>query len=87
MKDKIPVNFKVNQNPYIEYNQNIIEKNEVISGDLPIELVLLTKNKSVYKVFNNNDYIFSYLEQGYELVAYEKKAGDENIYFYQVFFS
>ena len=39
-----------------------IQKNEVISGDLPIELVLLTKNKSVYKVFNNNDYIFSYLE-------------------------
>jgi ubiquitin carboxyl-terminal hydrolase 4/11/15 len=59
-----------------------IQKNEVISGDLPIELVLLTKNKSVYKVFNNNDYIFSYLEQGYELVAYEKKAGNENIYFY-----
>ena len=59
-----------------------IQKNEVISGDLPIELVLLTKNKSIYKVFKNNDYIFSYLEEGYELVAYEKKTGNENIYFY-----
>ncbi len=67
----------------------VIQKEEIISGDYPIEMVLLTKNKNLYKVFINNDYIFSYLRQGYELVAYEKKPGNENIYFYltQYYFS
>ena len=67
----------------------VIQKEEIISGDYPIEIVLLTKNKNLYKVFINNDYIFSYLRQGYELVAYEKKPGNENIYFYltQYYFS
>ena len=67
----------------------VIQKEEIISGDYPIEIVLLTKNKNLYKVFINNNYIFSYLRQGYELVAYEKKPGNENIYFYltQYYFS
>ena len=55
---------------------------EVLSGDYSVEIVLLTKYKNIYKVFNCNDYIFPYLQQGYELVAYEKKKRSENIYFY-----
>jgi ubiquitin carboxyl-terminal hydrolase 4/11/15 len=64
-------------------NKNKKEYNEEVSlkGDI-IEMVLLTKNKNIYKVFINNDYIFSYLQEGYELVAYEKKINRENIYFY-----
>ena len=50
MKDKIPVNFKVNQNPYIEYNQKqiigiydfmrygFILKNKTISNKIEISL-------------------------------------------------
>ena len=52
-----------------------------LTGDI-IEMLLLTKNKNIYKVFTHNDYIFSYLQQGYELVAYEKNINKENIYFY-----
>ena len=55
---------------------------EVLSGDYSVEIVLLTKYKNIYKVFNCNDYIFPYLQQGFELVAYEKKKRSENIYFY-----
>ena len=55
---------------------------EVLSGDYSVEIVLLTKYKNIYKVFNCNDYIFPYLQQGFELVAYEKKKRGENIYFY-----
>ena len=50
-----------------------------------IEMVLLTNKKKIYKIFINNDYIFPYLLQGYELVAYEKDTtnkNNENIYFY-----
>ena len=50
-----------------------------------IEMVLLTNKKKIYKIFTNNDYIFPYLLQGYELVAYEKDTSNqnnENIYFY-----
>ena len=50
-----------------------------------IEMVLLTNKKKIYKVFKSNDYIFPYLAQGYELVAYEKDTSNknnENIYFY-----
>ena len=50
-----------------------------------IEMVLLTNKKKIYKVFTNNDYIFPFLLQGYELVAYEKDTSNqnnENIYFY-----
>jgi hypothetical protein len=35
-----------------------------------IEIVLLTKNKQIYKVFTKNDYIFPYYQDGYEIVAY-----------------
>ena len=50
-----------------------------------IEMMLLTNKKKIYKVFTNNDYIFPYLLQGYEVVAYEKDTSNqnnENIYFY-----
>ena len=55
-----------------------------ISND-KIEMVLLTNKKQIYKIFKSNDYIFPYLLEGYELVAYEKDTSDknnENIYFY-----
>ena len=55
-----------------------------LSKDI-IEMVLLTNKKKIYKIFINNDYIFPYLAQGYELVAYEKDTSNknnENIYFY-----
>ena len=66
---------------------NIIKKkNEEISfGKNKIEMVLLNNNKKIHKVFISNDYVFSYLKQGYELVAYEKdntNNRNENIYFY-----
>ena len=51
-----------------------------------IEMVLLTNKKKIYKIFINNDYIFPYLQQGYELVAYENDISNnrnkENLYFY-----
>ena len=61
-------------------NKAVINNEVSLSGD-SIEIVLL-KNKNIHKVFTNNDYIFSYLQQGYELVAYEKNIHKENIYFY-----
>ena len=69
---------KKRNNRYVKQMKN----EEIISGDYTIEIVLLTKNKKIYKVFKTNDYIFTYLQQGYELVAYEKKYRCENIYFY-----
>ena len=51
-----------------------------------IEMVLLTKKKKIYKIFIKNDYIFPYLQKGYELVAYENEISNnnrkENVYFY-----
>ena len=54
-----------------------------------IEIILLTKDKRIYKVFTKNDYIFPYYQGGYEIVAYEKNGKKENIYFYltQYYFS
>ena len=62
-------------------NKKIQNKEINLSGD-SIEIVLLTKSKTIYKIFTTNDYIFPYLKKGYELVAYEKKNKKENIYFY-----
>ena len=60
--------------------------NEEISLDKNnLEILLLNNKKKIYKIFLNNDYIFPYLVQGYELVAYEKDVSNknkENIYFY-----
>ena len=70
-------NNKKKRNKY--YQQ---KTEEILSGDYSVEMVLLTKYKNIYKVFHCNDYIFPYLQQGYELVAYEKKNKSENIYFY-----
>ena len=70
-KNKFKLNKKLNE----EIN---------LSKDI-IEMVLLTNKKKIYKIFINNDYIFPYLAQGYELVAYEKDTSNknnENIYFY-----
>ena len=68
-------------NEYDTFEQNLDENF--------IEIVLLTKNKQIYKVFTKNDYIFPYYKAGYEIVAYEKNGEKENIYFYltQYYFS
>ena len=51
-----------------------------------VEMILLTKKKKIYKIFVKNDYIFPYLQKGFELVAYENDISNnnrkENIYFY-----
>ena len=51
-----------------------------------IEMVLLNNKKKIYKIFIRNDYIFPYLQQGFELVAYENdntgNKNKENLYFY-----
>ena len=65
-----------------------IEENDL--DDDSIEIVLLTKDNKLYKVFDSNDYIFPFIKKGYELVAYEKNGKKnendeckrENIYFY-----
>lgn len=59
-----------------------LQEQEINLAGGSIEMVLLTKNKNIYKVFTTNDYIFTYLKKGYELVAYEKNNKKENIYFY-----
>lgn len=59
-----------------------LQEQEINLAGGSIEIVLLTKNKNIYKVFTTNDYIFTYLKKGYELVAYEKNNKKENIYFY-----
>ena len=69
---------KNKKNKYIKQMKN----EEILSGDYAMEIILLTKNKRIYKIFTTNDYIFNYLQEGYELVAYEKKYKCENIYFY-----
>ena len=63
---------------------NDISKNEEIKeliGD-SVEVLLLDSNKKIYKVFEPRDYIYLYITQGYEVVAYEKNIKNENIYFY-----
>ena len=95
MKNKINIinsNKNIKNNPPKRKKRNK-NKNKIIkklyeqinlSKD-KIEMVLLTNKKKIYKVFTNNDYIFPYLLQGYELVAYEKDTSNqnnENIYFY-----
>ena len=97
MKNRINI-ININKNKIIKNNppkrkKRNKNKNKIIkklyeqinlSKD-KIEMVLLTNKKKIYKVFTNNDYIFPYLLQGYELVAYEKDTSNqnnENIYFY-----
>ena len=63
---------------------NDLSKNEELkelTGDY-VEILLLDSNKKIYKVFDPRDYIYLYITQGYELVAYEKNIKNENIYFY-----
>ena len=76
-----PPTRKKNKKRNNKKNKFVIEEISLNEG-YNMEIVLLTKDKKIYKVFTNNDYIFSYLQQGYELVAYEKSSKNENIYFY-----
>ena len=81
-------------------------KNEIINGNNEnnseenfnsVELILLTKDKKIFKILDKNDNILDYIMNSYEIVAYEKeKTNDfrtkkqenhtysENIYFYLV---
>ena len=77
--------------------ENIIDNNignnneEIMNG---VELVLLTKDKKIYKVLNQTDNIFEYINKGYEIVSYEKEINKDNenpneifidnIYFYLI---
>ena len=61
---------------------NNFKNQEITLSEDSIEIVLLTKSKQIYQIFTTNDYIFTYLKKGYELVAYEKNNKKENIYFY-----
>ena len=62
-------------------NNNNKVKIEELCGD-SVEILLLTNDKKIYKVLDSNDYIYLYIQQGYEVVAYEKDINKENIYFY-----
>ena len=87
---KKKINKKKNKN---ENNKNISgDKNEPIIQEaniISIELILLTKDKKIYKVIDNENDInlLYYINQGFELVAYEKEDTSENIYFYLVHYT
>ena len=88
---KRKINKKRNKN---ENNKNNIggDKNEIILNEIninSIELILLTKEKKIYKIINNEKdiNIINYINKGYELVAYEKEESIENIYFYLVHYT
>ena len=73
-------NRRKNKKKFVKLREEInLSKNN-------IEMILLTNSKKIYKIFIKNDYIFPYLQQGYELVAYENDISNsnnkENIYFY-----
>ena len=75
--------------------ENIIDNNlennseESING---VELILLSKEKKIYRALNQTENIFEYINKGYEIVSYEKEkenknANDvftDNIYFYLI---
>ena len=90
MNKKKKINKKRNKNENNK-NNNIGDKNEIILNEMDInciELILLTKEKNIYKVINNNDInILNYINQGFELVAYEKEETVENIYFYLIHYT
>ena len=72
-------------NNFIGDKNEAILNNEINNNNNSIELILLTKEKKIFKILNNNELnidIISYINQGYELVAYEKEEASENIYFY-----
>ena len=81
-------NIQIDNNNEINNNENNINS---------IELILLNKDKKIYKILNKNEKIFEYINNGYEIVAYEKEIINntnsnendsddfsENIYFYLV---
>ena len=61
-----------------------ISKNEEIKELIgnSVEVLLLDSNKKIYKILESREYIYLYITQGYELVAYENNDKNENIYFY-----
>ena len=81
IKNKIVSNPNKRKNKKNNKNKNIINNN-LDTNCSNIEIVLLDKNKTIYKVLSINEYIFNYIQQGYELVAYEKVKNIKNAYFY-----
>ena len=87
---------KKNRGENINENYNENNKEENINS---VELIVLTKDKKIFKILNKSDIAFDYITKGYEIVAYEKEIisdlspnkqengnYSENIYFYLVLF-
>ena len=84
---KKKINKKKNKNE--NHKNSIGDKNDLIPQETninSIELLLLTKDKKIYKIINeeNDINILNYINQGFELVAYEKEESSDNIYFYLI---
>ena len=75
---KKKINKKKVKGDIISDNNNDFNNNEINTNC--IELLLLTKDKSIYKVLNKNENIFKYVTEGYEITAYEKEnlSGEAN---------
>ena len=70
-------------------NNNSDNSNYDISDNINIiELLLVNEDKQIYKILSQNENIFYYIQEGYELVSYEKLCSNseidkiENIYIY-----
>ena len=88
MNKKRKINRKKNKNDNNKNNAG--DKNEVVINELNInclDLILLTKEKKIYKIINKDINIFHYLNQGFELVAYEKEETVDNLYFYLIHYT
>ena len=85
---KKKINKKKNK---IENNKTSNEKIEVILNEITInsiELILLTKDKKIYKIVNDENFdILYYINNGFELVVYEKEELSDNIYFYLIHYT
>ena len=68
---KKKINKKKVKGDIISDNNYDINNNEINTNS--IELVLLTKDKSIYKILSKNENIFKYVNEGYEITAYEKE--------------
>ena len=79
--EKRKVNKNINKKRKINKRkirgENTIDNNienyteESING---VELVLLTKDKKIYRALNEKENIFEYINKGYEIVSYEKEV-------------
>ena len=68
---KKKVNKKKAKGDISSNNNDINNNNEKIINY--VELLLLTKDKKIFKILKKNENIFEYINKGYEIVAYEKE--------------